>query len=89
MASKEKKYAETNSLDMLQQRLREMMNNYSNSMIGGSCKNFPEYTHQTGIIYGLALAERELLDLDDKSSRRPKRRSTSVAEQVAPERRKA
>jgi hypothetical protein len=42
------------------------MNTQADHVAGGACKNFPEYTHHTGIIYGLALAERMLLDLHDK-----------------------
>lgn len=39
------------------------MNYYADQLAGGAAKDFAEYKHQTGIIAGLALAERELLDL--------------------------
>ena len=53
------------SLEHLRGKLREIMNSTSDTMIEGGCENFAEYKYNTGIIYGLALAERELLDIDD------------------------
>jgi hypothetical protein len=54
------------SLDTLRQAIRGQMNDISNNIIGGGCTDFAEYTHQTGVIKGLAIAERELLDLDKR-----------------------
>lgn len=51
-------------LETLRGKLRERMNHITDAMAGGACKSFPDYTHATGVIEGLALAERELLDLD-------------------------
>lgn len=59
-----KKRAEIPALEMLQKRLREHMNSLTDDMAEGSCKNYPDYTRRTGEIHGLAVAERELLDLD-------------------------
>ncbi len=39
-----------------------MMNEHADHIASGACKNFDEYQKMTGIIEGLALAERELLD---------------------------
>ena len=39
------------------------MNDIADSVSTGSAKNFEEYQHMVGTINGLALAERELLDL--------------------------
>tara|TARA_R100000541_G_C1876110_1_gene81616 strand:- start:287 stop:427 length:141 start_codon:yes stop_codon:yes gene_type:complete len=39
------------------------MNDLSDHISGGSCKEYSDYTKCCGIIEGLALAERELLDL--------------------------
>ena len=47
----------------LQVKVREKMNEFSDHMIGGACRDYADYTHMTGIIEGLAIAERELLDL--------------------------
>ena len=46
----------------LKSRLREIMNQHADHISTGSCKDFEEYKRITGIIEGLALAERELLD---------------------------
>ena len=58
--------AKDQSFELLQEKLREIMNDVADSISTGSCENIEDYRHQTGIIHGLALAERELLDLDDK-----------------------
>jgi hypothetical protein len=46
----------------LVKRLRQQMNECSDHISTGSCKDFPEYKRMTGVIEGLALAEREVLD---------------------------
>ena len=55
-----------NVLTTLQKELRTHMNDITDDMVGGSCKDYSEYTHQTGLIKGLAIAERELLDLNER-----------------------
>jgi len=47
----------------LRDKLRHDMNNYADDMAGGSCRSFEEYQKLCGLISGLALAERYLLDL--------------------------
>ena len=42
------------------------MNNYADDIAGGVCRNFEEYQKLVGVIQGLALAERYLLDLAKK-----------------------
>ena len=44
-------------------RLRDLMNDRADNIATGSCASFDEYKHQSGVIEGLALAERELLDI--------------------------
>jgi hypothetical protein len=39
------------------------MNNYADDLAGGACRSFDEYQKLCGIISGLALAERYVLDL--------------------------
>ena len=51
---------------VLREKLRTDMNNYADDCAGGSCRNFEEYQKLCGIIQGLALAERYLLDLAQK-----------------------
>ena len=43
-------------------KLRTIMNECSDHISTGSCKDFAECKKMTGIIEGLALAEREVLD---------------------------
>ena len=51
---------------VLRDKLRTDMNNYADDCAGGACRNFEEYQKLCGIIQGLALAERYLLDLAEK-----------------------
>jgi len=49
--------------DALRGKIRERMNDHSDAISGGGCKDFSDYRYLTGIIAGLALVERDLLDL--------------------------
>ena len=51
---------------VLREKLRTDMNNYADDLAGGSCSTFEEYQKLCGIIQGLALAERYLIDLAQK-----------------------
>jgi len=51
---------------VLRDKIRTDMNNYADDIAGGACRNFEEYQKLCGIISGLALAERYLLDLLEK-----------------------
>lgn len=64
MSEVEKKTAETEHLRQMQVILRKDMNDLSNDVLDGSCRSYEEYRYKTGVIHGLARAERELLDLD-------------------------
>lgn len=48
---------------VLREKIRKIMNNRADDMIGGQCRDFAAYTKLCGVIEGLAIAERELLDL--------------------------
>lgn len=50
-------------LDVLRKRLRDQMNTVTDEVALGAAKDFAEYMHMTGVIQGLAYAERALLDL--------------------------
>ena len=50
----------------LQRRLRDEMNSLADTVATGGAKDYPEYQRLCGVIQGLALAERELLDLAEK-----------------------
>ena len=51
---------------VLREKLRTDMNNYADDCAGGACCNFDEYQKLCGVIQGLAIAERHLLDLEEK-----------------------
>lgn len=51
---------------VLREKLRTDMNNYTDDMAGGVCQSFEQYQKLCGVIQGLALAERHLLDLAEK-----------------------
>jgi len=58
--------SDTNSFEFLQKQLRKMMNEMSDHISTGGCKDYSEYTRCCGVIEGLATAERELLDMKQK-----------------------
>ena len=51
---------------VLREKLRTDMNNYADDLAGGACRSFDEYQKLCGVIQGLAIAERHLLDLAEK-----------------------
>ena len=58
--------SEENVLEYLRQKIRDMMNVHADHVATGGVADWSEYRHQVGIIEGLAKAERELLDLEDR-----------------------
>ena len=54
---------EVKVLQTVRNKLREHLNDYADSLAQGNAKDFADYRYITGVIYGLALAEREVLDL--------------------------
>jgi len=54
------------ALRALQLKIREHMNDCADTLAGGGVVDFSEYKHLTGVIKGLALVERDLLDLNEK-----------------------
>lgn len=57
--------AKDETLEHLRGKLREHMNQYTDHMLDPGCNSFEEYKYIKGLVDGLALAERELLDIDD------------------------
>lgn len=47
-------------------KIRELMNEYADNLAGGNINSYEEYRNVVGIIHGLALAERILLDVASK-----------------------
>lgn len=56
------------TLEMLRGKIRERMNEITDTIATGGCVDFPSYKDLTGQVTGLAMAERELLDLDERLS---------------------
>lgn len=51
---------------VLREKIRTDMNNYADDLAGGVCRSFDEYQKLCGVIQGLAIAERHLIDLAEK-----------------------
>ena len=52
-----------NLADFLKKSIRHQMNEMADHISGGGCTDYADYKRCCGVIHGLALAERELLDL--------------------------
>jgi len=55
-----------NVLDYLRSKIRTIMNDCADHIATGSAADWADYRYLVGIIEGLAKAERELLDLNEK-----------------------
>jgi len=53
----------------LKERIRSIMNERADYVSTGACQDFADYKHHVGVIEGLALAERELLDVAERLER--------------------
>jgi hypothetical protein len=51
---------------VLRDQIRKDMNNYADDLAGGVCRSFDEYQKLCGVIQGLAVAERYVIDLAEK-----------------------
>jgi hypothetical protein len=51
---------------VLRDQIRKDMNNYADDLAGGVCRTFDEYQKLCGVIQGLAIAERYVIDLAEK-----------------------
>ena len=54
------------AFSLLRKKLRQQMNEIADLLSIGSAKNMEEYRKMCGIIEGLAWAEREIIDIEDK-----------------------
>jgi hypothetical protein len=52
--------------NVLRDQIRKDMNNYADDLAGGVCRTFDEYQKLCGVIQGLAVAERYVIDLAEK-----------------------
>ena len=53
-------------LSLLKKKLRDQMNEIADLVSLGSAKNMEDYRKMCGIIEGLAWAEREVIDIEDR-----------------------
>ena len=51
---------------LLKKKLRDQMNEIADLVSLGSAKNIEDYRKMCGIIEGLAWAEREIIDIEDR-----------------------
>lgn len=51
---------------VLRDKIRTDMNNFADDIATGRCQSFDAYKQLCGVIQGLAMAERHLMDLLDK-----------------------
>jgi hypothetical protein len=56
-------------LELLNKQIRKDMNQYADDIATGQCQSFEEYKRLCGVIQGLALAERLLIDLAEKKEK--------------------
>lgn len=50
-------------LDVIKQKIRKLLNEYADDLASGTATDYAHYRHTVGIIHGIALVEREILDL--------------------------
>lgn len=53
-------------IEAMRNKLRVDMNNYADDVATGQCADLSQYKELCGVIRGLALAERHLMDLAEK-----------------------
>lgn len=53
-------------LEYLRKKIRAIMNEHADFVATGAAADWAEYRQHVGVIEGLAKAERELLDLEEK-----------------------
>jgi len=54
------------ALSLLKKKLRDQMNEVADLVSIGSAKNIEDYRKMCGIIEGLAWAEREVIEIEDR-----------------------
>lgn len=51
-------------LEVIRKKIRNKMNELADDIALGSAKDFNEYKYLTGIVAGLAMVERDIIDLE-------------------------
>ena len=60
------RYEDETVTEYIRSKIREHMNEVSDHISGGACVDHADYTQCCGIIKGLAIAEREILDVEER-----------------------
>lgn len=55
-------------LDVIKQKIRRYLNDYADDLASGVATDFAHYRHLVGVIHGLALIEREIIDFQKSRS---------------------
>lgn len=55
---------------LIRRKLREHLNNRADDIALGGAQDYSDYRYRVGVIEGLALAEREIIDLIDAAKKR-------------------
>ncbi len=52
-------------IEVIRQKIRQRLNEFADDLASGCATDFSQYKYLTGIIAGLALVERDILDLKE------------------------
>ena len=55
---------------LIKKKLREHLNNLADDLALGGAQAYADYRHRVGVIEGIAIAEREVIDLIDAAKKR-------------------
>jgi hypothetical protein len=55
---------------LIKKKLREHLNNLADDLALGGAQDYADYRHRVGVIEGIAVAEREVIDLIDAAKKR-------------------
>lgn len=55
-------------IDVIKKKIRHHMNEIADDLAGGAAIDYPNYRYLVGMVSGLALIEREILDLEKAMS---------------------
>lgn len=55
-------------LDVIKKKIRDRLNDFADDLANGSAQDYAQYKHITGVIFGLALVERDIMDFQKATS---------------------
>lgn len=57
-----------NELELIRKKIRQHMNEIADDLAGGAAIDYPNYRYLVGMISGLAIVEREIIDIAERSA---------------------